>query len=97
MTAEEALEICRLAKSCFGNLHFVYSQEEFIKEIAEQEDIEIMIQSLEKQIPKKPLPDKEFHLKGICPTCGVHFLDKLTKYCGNCGQKLKWEDEENDS
>lgn len=53
--------------------------------------------AIEKQIPKKPLSDNEYYLEGICPTCGVHFLDKGTKYCGNCGQALNWEDEENDS
>jgi|GEM_PF-979637 len=42
----------------------------------------------EKQIPKKPLPYKGFDGKCVC--CGVVFLDRSTKYCGNCGQALDW-------
>lgn len=26
--------------------------------------------------------------------CGAEFLDSKTNYCGNCGQKLDWEDVE---
>ena len=49
------------------------------------------MQALEKQIPKKPLPYKGY--EGQCPECGVVYLDRLTGYCGNCGQKLFWETE----
>ena len=55
--------------------------------------IEIAIQALEKQIPKKPdfTEDKEF---ALCPCCnGKGSLNKQ-KYCDNCGQKLDWSDEE---
>ena len=47
--------------------------------------------ALEKQIPKKPLPYKGY--EGQCPECGVVYLDRLTGYCGNCGQKLFWNTE----
>lgn len=50
------------------------------------------IEATEKQIPKKVLPDTEY-LEGICPCCGVHFLDRSTKFCGNCGQALNWEND----
>jgi hypothetical protein len=50
--------------------------------------IEIAIETLEKQIPYKPTERKGF--EGKCK-CGVVFLDRLTNYCGNCGQKLDWE------
>lgn len=55
--------------------------------------IDVAIQALEKQIPKKPdfTEDKEF---ALCPCCnGKGLLDKQ-KYCDNCGQKLDWSDEE---
>jgi hypothetical protein len=43
-----------------------------------------------KQIPYTPKPYKNWD--GQCK-CGVIFTDKKTNYCGNCGQKLDWEDE----
>jgi rRNA maturation endonuclease Nob1 len=46
-------------------------------------------EAVEKQIPKEPLPYKGW--EGKCPTCGVIFVDRLTNYCGNCGQKLLWK------
>ena len=48
---------------------------------------------LEKQIPKKPLEEHFFGI-GKCPNCNAAFLDKSTKYCGNCGQALDWSDED---
>jgi len=41
-------------------------------------------------IPKKPLPENKYYGNGRCPHCGVYFVDKLTNYCGNCGQALDW-------
>lgn len=57
------------------------------------ETLDMAIQALEKQMPKKPdfTEDKEF---ALCPCCnGKGLLDKQ-KYCDNCGQKLDWGDEE---
>lgn len=57
------------------------------------EALDMAIQALEKQMPKKPdfTEDKEF---ALCPCCnGKGLLDKQ-KYCDNCGQKLDWGDEE---
>ena len=53
------------------------------------EDIDMAITALEKQIPYKPTSNVKFGF-GKCK-CGVEFLDKDTAYCGNCGQKLDWE------
>lgn len=52
---------------------------------------EVAVQALEKQIPKKPLPYKPY--EGKCPVCSVVFLSNLTCYCGNCGQRLDWREE----
>ena len=49
--------------------------------------IEIAIQALEKQIPKKPLAHQ-------CTTCGSAVLPFDGSCCSNCGQKLDWSDEE---
>ena len=42
------------------------------------------------RIAQKPKPDLFYYGIGKCPTCGVVFSDKLTNYCGNCGQSLDW-------
>lgn len=55
-------------------------------------NMEMIVQALEKQMPKKPnfTEDKEF---ALCPCCnGKGLLDKQ-KYCDNCGQKLDWSEE----
>lgn len=50
--------------------------------------------AIEKQIPKKPLPEDRYYGNGRCPSCHAVFLDRSTKYCGNCGQALDWEEYE---
>ena len=64
------------------------------------EAIQIAIQALEKQIPKKVVLR---HIRkydgfddGECPTCGNSVLrDGFSNdvYCDNCGQKLDWSEE----
>ena len=55
---------------------------------------DMCIELLEKQIPKKPIPDNRYFGNGICPNCKAVFMDKSTKNCGNCGQALDWSVEE---
>ena len=55
-----------------------------------REACRVAIEALNKQIPKKPDPDKRFFGIGKCPSCHVAFMDKQTKSCGNCGQALDW-------
>ena len=66
-----------------------------------QEAIDMAIQALEKQIPKKPQNKKySFYPRstllkskyGECPNCKSIQVDD--EYCANCGQKLDWSDEE---
>ena len=67
------------------------------------ESIEIAIQSLEKQIPKKPTyegdgyaPDGTFVWdEWLCPCCGKRYEVDYDDYdyCPNCGQKIDWSDE----
>ena len=66
--------------------------------------LELGVNALEKQIPKKPTPiDYEKYmdtvknalfLKGSywCPNC--NHVVKCGTYCSDCGQKLDWSDEE---
>ena len=51
-----------------------------------------LLEAREKQIPYKLSRKKLVWGVGKCK-CGVEFLDRQTGFCGNCGQKLDWEDE----
>ena len=55
----------------------------------------IVSEALEKQIPKTPVDNIEQECFE-CPTCGkvvVTYYDGKRHHC-ECGQSLKWEDEE---
>lgn len=62
------------------------------------EALDVAIQALEKQIPKKVVKDGEWSYK--CPCCGGcaktetgdSFIDYRLDYCDGCGQKLDWSD-----
>ena len=69
------------------------------------EALDIAIQALEKQIPKKPIMKQYFEdLEDeylCCPTCGEILTDRIPAdnktfyfHCMNCGQKFDWSDEE---
>ena len=54
--------------------------------------------ALEKQMPKKPIPTEEQHIRYsmnyICPLCGKQFSGTgIADYCYHCGQALDWSDE----
>lgn len=84
MTAEDAIQALKLIN--LTRVHPFYSWEEMM------EVRDTAIEALEKQIPYKPKTEKLLVGVGRCK-CGVEFLDKETKYCGNCGQKLDWSEE----
>lgn len=60
--------------------------------------IDLGIEALEKQIPKKP---NDTQTEGAysaefdygCPNCGIWFTGKW-HYCPCCGQAIDWSDEE---
>ena len=59
--------------------------------------LDMAINALEKQIPKKPHKNFE-KFSGVWCSCGKYlgkgyFVDKPI-YCTDCGQKLDWSDEE---
>ncbi|OZV10765.1 hypothetical protein CIW83_18270 [Tissierella sp. P1] len=56
-----------------------------------EEEIETIIEALEKQIPKKGMPynSGKNHNFIECSTCSAH-LDLYYKHCTKCGQKLDW-------
>lgn len=65
----------------------------------DQEIFDKIMVALEKQIPKKPLafilpvlPQGRLRFK--CPYCGILLGDVKTKYCSECGEKIKWSEDE---
>ena len=69
------------------------------------EAIDVAINAIEKQIPKKPEYEADGYADGElvydyakCPICGHDFEyginDWGCEYCSDCGQKLDWSDEE---
>ena len=57
---------------------------------------EVAIEALEKQIPKKPVTEKDKVIFGIvcgrCPECDSAVYSTTNLYCHNCGQALDWSD-----
>ena len=60
---------------------------EELQKCFDQDVYAALINAIQKQIPYKPKDYSGY--PGQCK-CGVVFLDKSTKYCGNCGQRLDW-------
>lgn len=60
--------------------------------------IEMAINALEKQIPKKPKKSQsKLRYLGtyMCPSCGGDFSGTgVASYCYHCGQRFKWNDTE---
>ena len=59
------------------------------------EAIQIAIQALEKQIPKKPIKSENQVVRYVntyyCPTCELGITGtNIAKWCYHCGQKLDW-------
>lgn len=60
------------------------------------EALDMAIEALEKQIPKKP---RETRCALMCANCGHKITEKGCKklnrnYCKKCGQRILWEVEE---
>lgn len=54
--------------------------------------VDVLLEALEKQMPKKPLNDYCWH----CPNCEEEVYwdtecgQQKFRYCHNCGQKIDW-------
>lgn len=53
--------------------------------------VDTVLAALDRQEPRKPLPDTFYYGFGKCRTCGAIFTDNSTNHCGNCGQALDWK------
>ena len=67
--------------------------------------LDMAIETLEKQIPKKPTEytDNSFVRKMSCANCNRHFgivgdviIPTNSKYCPECGQAIDWEADNDD-
>lgn len=56
----------------------------------DMEKAKIIVEALEKQIPKKPKDDGWLY----CPVCGKDVCVEKPKHCSVCGQALDWSDTE---
>ena len=80
--------------------HFKSLQKRYTKEHNGRmcEKVNLALEALEKQIPKKPL---HMHKNYYCPICkedGWMMWDDaipndMDKYCGMCGQAIDWSDD----
>jgi len=54
-------------------------------------EIDMAIKAINRQfVKRKPKPETRYYGNGRCPNCDAVFMDKSTRFCGNCGQALDW-------
>lgn len=75
-----------------GNYHYQNGEK-----IDMEDALWTAVQSLEKQIPKKPIKAKEhimYSMCYVCPNCQKNFSGTgIASYCYHCGQALDWSEE----
>lgn len=81
-------------------------RDNFVQDLAENaylnmcsvEEMKFAIEALEKQIPKKPVTEKDKVIFGVvcrrCPECDSAVYSTTNLYCHKCGQALDWSDTE---
>ena len=62
---------------------------EILDERNQEELMQLVINTFEKQLPKCPTLDLE--KRYTCTECGSMVIDSFN-FCPNCGQKIKWEE-----
>lgn len=94
MTVQEARKFLEIiATNLLGDS--VSEKNEKLRELMlkEYDAINVAIEVLEKQIPKKPIDvitsDNEF-ICMICPCCQEVAVEFNDAYCKRCGQKIDW-------
>lgn len=94
MTAEEALRICKLATKCAVFDQQCTDMTEFIDAMKQKYDLEVMVDCIQKRIPKKPIEryaDYDNTEAGLCPFCNEGVNEEMN-FCSYCGQAIDWED-----
>ncbi len=86
MTEQEAVRRIK-------NHNEIHSRKEPFYAIHIAEALEMAVEALEKQIPKKVKQTfkNEYDLV-YCPRCGVRFIQYGKPFCGECGQALDWSE-----
>ena len=78
-------------------------KEHYAGEVKDYEEaLEIGIQALEKQIPKKPIinhintNEDVTEIEYTCSACGTNYVEltPCEEFCPYCGNKIDWSDEE---
>lgn len=85
MTKHEAIEVLEEVKMLDDSM-FAYSQ-------AYNDALDMAIEALKAQDEKSVHVTAEINRRkiGVCPNCGVLLnSDDYPKYCGKCGQAVKW-------
>ena len=87
MTYKEALETLRFEVYEEGHCSYI------------EDELDLAIEALEKQIPKKPLEDGYYDEPAVCPNCGSNVINEADNdyrfnCCYHCGQALDWSDTE---
>lgn len=92
MTPKEAIE---QLESLIINSQYFHDEEGDIWE-KDIEALNMAIEALEKQIPKKPIDKtKSTDDYGYCPNCKTIIDDYSDfKFCSTCGQAIDWSEEE---
>ena len=77
MNPEEVIELLKIQR------------EDCSASVLREDDIDLAIQALDKQIEKKPKISDGIVYEGYeyCPSCDMSVTDN---YCGNCGQRIDW-------
>ena len=95
MTESEALELFKERLTLI--------KEHYAGEVKDYEEaLEIGIQALEKQIPKKPIikhintSEDATEIEYTCSACGTNYVEltPCEEFCPYCGNKIDWSDEE---
>lgn len=56
-----------------------------------KQTMHLICDAVDKQIPKKPTPDKQkLFYELCCPVCGNVVWKFIDNFCSNCGQKIDW-------
>jgi hypothetical protein len=58
----------------------------------QKELMQITVEALEKQIPKRAKMTNDTYPLSICPCCNKQFIPHKFGYCHHCGQALDWSD-----
>ena len=91
MTYEKARKFLEIAQQSLAQSHKAGSP-------LAMEINRLAIEALEKQIPKKPVTEKDKVIFGIvcgrCPECDSDVYSTTNLYCHKCGQAIDWSDTE---